>query len=122
MLLIFDLLFHQAVPIQLNGVVPKDGTWHSGTNQFIVSKVAGKKLSAKVINTDKYTAVLDVTVPGESKTLNQVSNRSHGAFTCSVLHLVRYKNIFAVYSKWCANVANDNYISWLFGCKDLIWL
>ncbi len=84
MLLIFVLSFYQAVPIQLNGVVPKDGTWHSGTNQFIVSKVAGKKLSAKVINTDKYTAVLDVTVPGETKTLNQVSTGSHGAFTFSV--------------------------------------
>ncbi len=58
-------------------MVPKDGSWHPGTSQYIASRVAGKKLSAKVINTDKYTAVMDVTVPGDTKTLNKVSRKSH---------------------------------------------
>ncbi len=50
----------QAVPIELAGVRAKGGEWTEEAKRLVKKKADDQTLKAKVVNCDKFSAVLDV--------------------------------------------------------------
>ena len=48
------------MPIALVGVQAKGGQWETDAVPFLVNKIKDKELIARVVQSDKYSAVLDV--------------------------------------------------------------